>query len=191
MNQSKQEMRLIAKMRGIQVKKSTSNIELFRILKRKYKITHNESSFKAIIADIRSELSKKGYKLIKNGLKYAEEMKELTNFQVKGFKENLIKFKNDLIMNYKINNRIKKDFDGYYGKNKFEGVNLFNEEGDESAHEDIRYLFNKSSFKSIIIDIRSNLSKRGHKLIKNGLKYAEEMKNLTYSHVKSFKEKLI
>ena len=191
MNQSKQEMRLIAKMRGIQVKKSTSNIELFRILKRKYKITYNESSFKAIIADIRSELSKKGYKLIKNGLKYAEEMKELTNFQVKGFKENLIKFKNDLIMNYKINNRIKKDFDGYYGKNKFEGVNLFNEEGDESAHEDIRYLFNKSSFKSIIIDIRSNLSKRGHKLIKNGLKYAEEMKNLTYSHVKSFKEKLI
>ena len=43
-------------------------------------------------------------------------MKELTNLQVKSFKENPIKFKNDLIMKNKINNRIKKDFDGYYGK---------------------------------------------------------------------------
>ena len=137
--------------------------------KKKDKITYNESPFKSIIADIRSELSKKGYKLIKNGLKYAGEMKELTNSQVKSFKENLIKFKNDLIMKNKVNNRIKKDFDGYYGKNKFKGVKdiryLFNEE-EESAHEDIRYLFNESPFKSIITDIRSNLSKRGHKLIK-------------------------
>ena len=37
-------------------------------------------------------------------------MKELTNLQVKSFKESLIKFKNDLIMKNKINNRIKKDF---------------------------------------------------------------------------------
>ena len=121
-------------------------------------------------------------------------MKELTNSQVKSFKENLIKFKNDLIMKNKINNRIKKDFDGCYGKNKFKGVKgiryLFNKE-DESAHEDIRYLFNESPFKSIITDIRSNLSKRGHKLIKNGLKYAAEMKDLTYLQVNSFKEKLI
>ena len=84
----------------------------------------------------------------------------------------------------KINKRIKKDFDGYYEKNKFKGVKdikyLFNEEEDESAHEDIRYLLNESPFKSIITDIRSNLSKRGHKLIRNGLKYAEEMKDLTY-----------
>ena len=36
-----------------------------------------------------------------------------------------------------------------------------------------------------------HLSKRGHKLIKNGLKYTEEMKDLTYSQVQSFKEKLI
>ena len=119
-------------------------------------------------------------------------MKELTNSQMKSFKENLIKFKKDLIMKNKINNRIKKDFDGYYGKSKFKGVKdiryLFNEE-DESAHEDIRYLFNQSAFKLIITDIRSNLSKRGHKLIKNSLKYAEEMKDLTYSQVKSFKEK--
>ena len=72
-------------------------------------------------------------------------MKELTNSQMKNFKENLIKFKKDLIMKNKINNRIKKDFDGYYVKSKFKGVKdiryLFNEE-DESAHEDIRYLFN-------------------------------------------------
>ena len=60
--------------------------------------------------------------MIKNGLKYAEEIKELTNLQVKSFKENLIKFKNDLIMKNRINNRIKKDFDGYYGKIKFKGV---------------------------------------------------------------------
>ena len=49
-------------------------------------------------------------------------------------------------MKNKINNRIKKDFDGHYGKNKFKGVKdiryLFNEE-DEFAHEDIRYLFNE------------------------------------------------
>ena len=91
-------------------------------------------------------------------------MKELTNLQVKRFKENLIKFKNDLIMKNKIINRIKKDFDGYYGKSKFKGVKdiryLFNEK-DESAHEDIRYLFNESSFKSVITDIRSNLPKSG------------------------------
>ena len=67
---------------------------------------------------------------------------------------------------------------------------LFNEE-DESAHEDVKYLFNEFPVKSIITDIRSNLSKRGHKLIKNGLKYPEEMKDLTYSQTKSFKEKLI
>ena len=97
-------------------------------------------------------------------------------------------------MRNKLNNRNKKDFDGYCRKNKYKGVKdnryLFNEEG-ESAHEDIRYLFNESPFKSIITDIRSNLSKGGHKLIKKGHKYAEEMKDLTYSQVKSFKEKLI
>ena len=147
MNQSKHEMRLIAKMRGIKVNKSASKTELFRILKRKDKITYNDSPFKSIIVDIRSNLPKRGYKLIKNGLKNSEEIKELTNSQVKRFKENLIKLKNDLFMKNKINNRIKKDFDGYYGKNKFKSVKdiryLFNEEEDESAHEDIRYLFNE------------------------------------------------
>ena len=35
MNQSKHEMRLIAKMKGIKVKKSTSKTELFRILRKR------------------------------------------------------------------------------------------------------------------------------------------------------------
>ena len=43
-------------------------------------------------------------------------MKGVTKSQVKRFKGNLIKFKNDLIMKNKTNNRIKKDFGGYYGK---------------------------------------------------------------------------
>ena len=84
-NLSKYEMKLIAKMRGIRAKKSTSKLELFRILKKADKITYNQSPFKSIIADIRNNLSKRGHKLIKNGLKYAEGMKELTNLQIKKF----------------------------------------------------------------------------------------------------------
>ena len=75
-------MRLIAKMRGIRIKKSTIKIELFRILKKADKITYNESPLKSIIADIRSNLSKRGHTLIKNGLKYVEEMKDLTYSQI-------------------------------------------------------------------------------------------------------------
>ena len=194
-------MRLIAKMRGIRAKKSTSKIELFRILKKADKITYNESPLKSIIADIRSNLSKRGHKLIKNGLKYVEEMKELTNLQVNSFKENLIKCKIDLIKKNKINNRVKKYSNNHYERNKFKGVKdiryLFNEKKDESAHEDIRYLFSEeddfaheSRFKSIIADIKSNLSKRGHKLIKNGLKYIKEMKDLKYSQTKKFQRKI-
>ena len=96
-NLSKYEMRLIAKMSDIRAKKSTNKIELFRILKKADKITYNESPFKSIIGDIRNNHSKRGHKLIKYGLKYFKEMKELTNLQVKGFKENLLKFENDLI----------------------------------------------------------------------------------------------
>ena len=72
----------------------------------------NESSFKSIITDIRGNLSKRGHKLIKNGLKYAGEMKELTYSQVKSFKEKLIKFNNKLIKK----NKIKKNFNEYYEK---------------------------------------------------------------------------
>ena len=54
------ELRLIADMRGIKVKKNTQK-KKFKILK-KYDIkTYNESPFKSIILDIRSILPKKGY----------------------------------------------------------------------------------------------------------------------------------
>ena len=49
-NLSKYEMRLITKMRGIKIKKSTSKIELFMILKKEDKITYKESPFKSIIS---------------------------------------------------------------------------------------------------------------------------------------------
>ena len=76
-------------------------------------------SIKSIIADIRNKLSKNGDKLIKKGLYYIEEMKELTESQVNNIKEKLIKFKNDLIMKNNVNNRIEKDFDGHYGNTKY------------------------------------------------------------------------
>ena len=69
-NLSKREMRLIAKMRGINVKKSTSRIELIRILKKEDKIIYKESPFKSIIQDIRNKLSKNGNQMIKKGLYY-------------------------------------------------------------------------------------------------------------------------
>ena len=141
-NLPKYEMRLIAKMRGTKVKKSITKIGLFRILKKTDKITYSESPFKSIIADVRSNLPKRGHKLIKNDLRYVEEMKELTKLQVKSFKENLIKFENDLIKKNKTNNRIKKDSNNFYERTKFKGVKdiryLFNEKEGESAHEDIR-----------------------------------------------------
>ena len=90
-------MRLIAKMRGKNVKKSTSKTELFRTLKKEDKITNKEFPFKLIIQDIRNKLSKNGDKLIKKGLYYVEEMKKLTESQVKSIKEKLIKSQNELI----------------------------------------------------------------------------------------------
>ena len=145
MNLSKYEMRLIAKMRGIKVKKSISKTELFRILKRKDKIIYNESPL-SIITDIRSNLSKRGHKLIENGLKYAEEMKDLTYSQVKSFKEKLIKFNNDLIKK----NKIKKDFDDYYEKHKIKAVKDVKYLSDDFVYEDIRCLFHETN------DIESN-----------------------------------
>ena len=110
-NLSKYEMRLIAKMRGINVKKSASKTELFRILKKEDKITYKEFPFKSIIQDIKDILSKYGDKLIKKGLYYVEEMKSLGSAEIKNIEEKLITFKNEQIRNNKINNRIKKDLD--------------------------------------------------------------------------------
>ena len=105
-NLSKYEMRLIAKMRGINVKKSTSKIELFRIFKKEDKITWKQSPFKTIIQDIKEKTSKSGNKLIKTGLYFVEERKKLTESQVKNIKEKLIKFQSELIRK----NRIKKKY---------------------------------------------------------------------------------
>ena len=71
-------MRLIAKMRGINFKNSTSKIGLFRILKKEDKITNKESPFKSIIQNIRSKLPKTRNKLIKKGLYYVEEITRIT-----------------------------------------------------------------------------------------------------------------
>ena len=114
--------------------------------KKEDKITYKESPFKSIIADIENKLSKNGNKLIKKALYYVEEMKRLTESQVKNIKEKLIKFQNELIRK----NRIKKDNDihnaWYYGCITFKGVEdiryLFNEDEDEDV-KDIRYLFNE------------------------------------------------
>ena len=100
----------------------------------------NESSFKSKITDIRSNLPKRGHKLIKNGHKYAEEMKDLTYSQVKSFKEKLIKFNNDLIKK----NKIKKDFDDYYKKHKVKAVKDVKYLSDDLVYEDIRFLFNEA-----------------------------------------------
>ena len=111
-------MRLIAKMKGINVKKSTTKIELFRIFLRKDKITYKESPFKSIIQDIRNKYSKNGTKLLKKGIYYVEEKKKMTESQVKNIKEKLIKFKNELIRR----NRIEKDYAWYYGGIAYKGI---------------------------------------------------------------------
>ena len=131
-------------MRGINVKKSTSKIELFRILKKEDKITYKESPFKSIIQDIKDKLSKSGDKMIKKDLYYVEEIKTLTESQVKNIKEKLMTFLNELIRK----NRVKKDNDiynaFYYGSITYNGIKdiryLFNEDEDEDI-KDIRYLF--------------------------------------------------
>ena len=132
-------MRLIAKVRGINIKKSSSKIELYRIFFKKDKIIYKESPFKSIIADIRNKLSKNGDKLIKEGLYFVEEMKELTESQVNDIKEKLIEFKNELIRKNKVNSRIKKDLNNYNGIKDIRY--LYNEYEDE--YEDIRYLFSE------------------------------------------------
>ena len=121
--------------------------ELFEILNKYDKITYNESPFKSIISDIRSILPKKGFKIIKKGPKYAEEIKELTSLQIENFKNNLTKLRNDLTEKFRKNNRIKKaDKDCYEHKNnKFYGLkdirNLFDQNDDIY---DTEYLFNEN-----------------------------------------------
>ena len=107
----------------------------------------DKSPFKSIIADIRSNLPKRGYKLIKSGFEYVEEMKDLTYSQVKRFREKLIRFNIDLIKK----NKVKKDFDQYYEKHKIKTVKDVKYFSDNFAHENIRCLFNGFDY----IDIKS------------------------------------
>ena len=44
----------------------------------------------------------------------------------------------------------------------------------------LKKTYNESPFKSISLDIRSILPKKGCKKIKTGLEYVEEMKELTF-----------
>ena len=79
--------------------------------------------------DIRNKLSKNGDKLIKKALYYVEQMKKLTESQVKNIKEKLIKFQNEFIRK----NRIRTDNEiynaWYYGSITYNAI------------KDIRYLF--------------------------------------------------
>ena len=61
---SKDEIRLIANIKGVKVKKALKKYKLFKILRKNDKITYNESPLKSIILDIRSISPKKGYKKI-------------------------------------------------------------------------------------------------------------------------------
>ena len=82
-NLSKYKMRLIANMKGIIVKTSTSKTELFRIFKKDDKITYKESPFKSIIQDIRYNLTKNGKKLIKKGLNYVKKNERINRITSK------------------------------------------------------------------------------------------------------------
>ena len=82
----------------------------------------NEAPFKSIICDIKSNISKGGHKLVKNGLKYTEEMKDLTYSQ-----------------------KVKKNLDDCYGKYEIKVVKHVKYLSDDFVYEDIRCLFNETS----------------------------------------------
>ena len=86
----------------------------------------NESPFKSIITDIRSNLSKR-----------VEELKDLTYSQVKRFKEKLIKFNNDSIKKIKLRKILM-----IIMKNITKDIKYLS---DDFSYEDIRCLFNESN----------------------------------------------
>ena len=55
----------------------------------------------------------------------------------------------------------------------------------------LKNTYNESPFKSISLDIRSILPKKGCKKIKTGLEYVEEMKELTFLQIENGKNNLI
>ena len=102
--------------------------------------------------------------MIKKGLYYVEKMKELSESQVKNIREELIKFKNELIRK----NRNKKDLDDYSGNTKYRGI------------KDIRYLFNEEDIYNSINNIKYSFDENEDKLTHNDIKrdtyYAEKIK---------------
>ena len=57
--------------------------------------------------------------------------------------------------------------------------------------KNVKKTYNESPFKSIILDIRSILPKKGCKKIKKVLEYVEEMKELTFLQIKNGKNNII
>ena len=57
--------------------------------------------------------------------------------------------------------------------------------------KNVKKKYNESPFKSIILDIRSILPKKGCKKIKKGLEYVEKMKELTFLKIENGKNNLI
>ena len=57
--------------------------------------------------------------------------------------------------------------------------------------KNVKNTYNESPFKSIILDIRSILPKKGCKKIKKGLEYVEKMKELTFLQLENGKNNLI
>ena len=57
--------------------------------------------------------------------------------------------------------------------------------------KNVKKTYNESPFKSIILDIRSILPKKGCKKIKKDLEYVEEMKELTFLQIENSKNNLI
>ena len=145
--------------------------------------------------------------MIKKGLYYVEKMKELSESQVKKIKEELIKFKNELIRK----NRNKKDLDDYSRNTKYRGIKdiryLFNEEDIYNSINNIKYSFNENEDKLTHNDIKRDIY-YAEKIKKNKIKvtykespfksiienirrclyYAEKMNNLSTSDIK---EKLL
>ena len=57
--------------------------------------------------------------------------------------------------------------------------------------KNVKKTYNESLFKSIILNIRSILLKKGCKKIKKGLEYVQEMKELTFLQIENGKNNLI
>ena len=148
-------------MIDVKLEKTLKKDEMFESLTKYYKEVYDESPFESIILDIRTILPKKGQKTIKKGLKYIEEMKELTSLQIENGKNDLIKLRNDLIETFKKNNRTKKADREYYEHkdNKFYGLkdirDLFNKnDNNDEIYDEIKFLFNKEIKKMLMLFIK-------------------------------------